>query len=414
MGILVIIVIVATQSESADSPVSSSMTTLAEEESPAAIDVSVYLSDNYASSHKPNEVLGRLLFWDPILSGNRDTACATCHHPDFAYTDGRELSRGTGASGLGPARIDTSGGMIPIVRRNSPTVLNTALNGVSNGGVGGGTGPGLSRQNTGERAPMFWDSRVRSLALQALEPIKAFEEMRGPEYPEEEILDVLATRLEEIPDYRLLFDEAFGAGSTITANLIGEAIAAYEKTLIAINSPYDQFLAGNRSVFSAQQQRGLEAFERVGCGGCHGGLMFSDYDLHTEGVPEHPELAEADPGAGRFNFRTPTLRNIALTAPYMHNGTKQTLLDVMQFYNQGQSENPNVANAGERENSPVMVGLDSTFTTVLSMSDSEMEDIVVFMEALTDTNFDRSIPTSVPSGLTPGGSIQGEVAAEEI
>lgn len=372
----------------------------------------VSLADSYASSHKTIEVLGRLLFWDPILSGSRDTACATCHHPDFAYTDGRELSRGTGAIGLGPARVDTSNAMIPNVRRNSPTVLNTALNGVSNGGVGGGTGPGLSRQNTGERAPMFWDNRVRSLALQALEPIKEFEEMRGPDYTKEAILAVVVSRLEEIPTYRQLFDEAFGAGSAITSTRLGEAIAAYEKTLIAINSPYDQFLAGNRGAFGAQQQRGLEAFNRVGCGGCHGGLMFSDYDLHTEGVPEHPALDQPDPGAGRFNFRTPTLRNIGLTAPYMHNGTKPTLLDVMQFYNQGQSENPNVANPGESSNDPVMVGLDSTFTTVLSMSDSEMADIVAFMEALTDSNFDRSIPTSVPSGLTPGGSIQDVVVLE--
>ena len=83
----------------------------------------------------PVEELGRFLFWDPILSGNRDVACATCHHPDFAWADGRALSRGTGSIGLGPSRRDTTGGAMPVVRRNSPTILNVAFNGVVDSGV---------------------------------------------------------------------------------------------------------------------------------------------------------------------------------------------------------------------------------------------------------------------------------------
>ena len=108
--------------------------------------------------------LGRLLFWDPILSGNKDTACATCHHPDFAYADGRDLSRGTGSVGLGPARVDASKGQIPVVKRNSPP-FSTPPSTASTRGAGQ---TAISREATlasvdQARAPMFWDSRVRSL-----------------------------------------------------------------------------------------------------------------------------------------------------------------------------------------------------------------------------------------------------------
>ena len=367
-------------------------------------------TDTYDSTHNAREVLGRYLFWDPILSGNRDTACATCHHPEYAYTDGRDLSRGTLAQGLGPDREDQSNGEIPLVRRNAPTVLNTALNGMgsfSGNGLGavGGVGS-LQRSNTGQRAPMFWDSRIRSLEKQALEPIKAFEEMRGFAYPAEQALDTVVSRLGEIPAYRSLFANAFGEGAVITAEYIGTAIAAFERTLIAMNSPVDKFLAGDSSALTPQQIRGKDAFEKARCDSCHGGPMFSDYTLHTQGVPENGQVSEADAGAGEFSFRTPTLRNIALTAPYMHNGTLPTLDDVLLFYNRGQSENPNVAGAGEGLGANGLARLDASFIDVPQMSDREMADITAFLEALTDEGFDRSIPAEVPSGLTPGGSIR--------
>jgi cytochrome c peroxidase len=115
------------------------------------------------------EELGRLLFWDPILSGEKDVACATCHHPDFAYADGRQLSLGVGAVGLGPERIDVSDGRIPVMRRNSPTVLNTAFNGLERrrrrrSPNGDSAFDGTPASVDQERAPMFWDNRVRSLA----------------------------------------------------------------------------------------------------------------------------------------------------------------------------------------------------------------------------------------------------------
>ena len=356
----------------------------------------------------PVEELGRFLFWDPILSGNHDVACASCHHPDFAWADGRALSLGAGSVGLGPARRDTTGGAIPVVRRNSPTVLNVAFNGLDGNGRRrrqrqqfDGTVASVDQAN----APMFWDNRLRSLEAQALEPIKAFEEMRGTAYPEEQALDTVVARLQAIPEYVNLFERAFGS-RTVTAQRLGQAIAAFERTLIAMNSPFDRFRAGDTAALNAQQQRGMELFDHVGCDRCHEGVMFSDFDLNAEGVPEHPLLKTPDAGDGRFRFRTPTLRNIALTAPYMHNGTLATLEDVLRFYDNGRSENPNVSNSRRRQDSNGLARLSRSFQRVGDMSESERSDIVAFLEALTDPNFDRTIPARVPSGLQPGGLIR--------
>lgn len=350
--------------------------------------------------------LGRLLFWDPILSGHTDIACATCHHPDFAYTDGRDLSRGTRSVGLGPARRDTSTGRIPIVKRNAPTVLNTAFNGLEESG---------RRRRNGElslnpaRAPMLWDSRIRSLEAQALEPLKAREEMRGDAYAEADAVDTVVARLRANAEYVALFRGVFGATTVIDERQLGEAIAAFERSLVAMNSPFDRYRAGDSSALTAQQLRGMEVFDDVGCDRCHEGPMFSDYDEHAEGVRENPLLAEPDAGTRRFRFRTPSLRNVALTAPYMHNGVLETLPDVLRFYDNGRSENPNVTDdRGDRrgDDNGGVGRLSGSFRRVDDMSDREMRDIIAFLESLSDPDFDRTIPARVPSGLPPGGLIQ--------
>ena len=143
--------------------------------------------------------LGRLLFWDPILSGQKDVACATCHHPAFGYSDGLDLSIGANGAGLGPARAFAPGHAARLVKRNSQTILNVAFNGLTVGG-----------DSTPAGAPMFWDLRVRSLEAQALEPLKALDEMRGSAYPEDRALPAVVSRLNAIPEYRRLFARAFG------------------------------------------------------------------------------------------------------------------------------------------------------------------------------------------------------------
>jgi cytochrome c peroxidase len=369
----------------------------------------------------PTEELGRLLFWDPILSGHRDVACATCHHPDFAWADGREISLGALAVGLGPARVDRSNGRIPVVKRNSPTILNTAYNGADERDGNGRRGRGANDVGAGSvagvnpaRAPMFWDRRVRSLELQALEPLKSREEMRGDAYPEALALDSVLARLQSTPEYVALFGAVF-LTSPIDASQVGRAIAAYERTLVAMNSPFDRYRAGDARALSAQQLRGLEAFDDAGCEGCHEGPMFSDWNLQAEGVKENPKLVQPDTGASRFRFRTPSLRNVALTPPFMHNGMIATLPEVLRFYDRGRSENPNVLDRGNGRNGngardaagrrvPTLSG---RFRGVDDMSEAEMADIVAFLEALSDPNFDRTIPERVPSGLNPGGDIGG-------
>jgi cytochrome c peroxidase len=358
--------------------------------------------------------LGRLLFWDPILSGDKDVACATCHHPDWAYADGRDLSLGVGAAGLGPARRDVSKGRIPVVKRNSPTVLNTVFNGLDEGrGRRRNLGAASIASVDQASAPMLWDSRIRSLEAQALEPLKSREEMRGDAYSEASAVEAVVSRLRANPEYVALFKQAFGPDTVIGAEHLGRAIAAFERSLVAMNSPFDRFRAGDRDALTAQQQRGLQAFDAARCDGCHEGTMFSDYQVRAEGVRENPKLAEPDAGTRRYRFRTPTLRNIALTAPYMHNGMLATLEDVLRFYDNGRSENPNVTDAGGRRGNDGVASLDRRFVRVGDMSDSEMRDIVAFLESLTDTRFDKTIPARVPSGLPPGGLISPVPARSE-
>lgn len=353
--------------------------------------------------------LGRLLFWDPILSGHEDIACATCHHPDFAYTDGRELSLGTRSVGLGPARRDTSNGRIPVVKRNAPTVLNTAFNGVEESGRRRNRGLSPLESLNPARAPMLWDNRIRSLEAQALEPLKAREEMRGDAYAETDAVAAVVTRLRANTEYVAMFKSVFGTDTVIDPQQLGQAIAAFERSLLAMNSPFDRYRAGDTTALTAQQQRGMELFDDVGCDRCHEGPMFSDYDLHAEGVREHPLLAEPDAGARRFRFRTPSLRNVALTAPYMHNGVLATLPDVLRFYDNGRSENPNVTEDRDDRrgnDNDGLARLSGRFRRVDGMSQREMRDIVAFLESLSDPDFDRTIPARVPSGLPPGGLIQ--------
>lgn len=297
--------------------------------------------------------LGRLLFFDPILSGDRDVACATCHHPSLAWADARALSVGTGGTGLGRAR--TAGGHV--TTRNSMTVLNTALNGVT----AQDTGPDPTN------APMFWDHRVRSLERQAAEPLLAADEMRGTRFSEATIFPELEARLRAIPEYVTRFSDAFGADG-ISRDTITRALAAFERTLLERDSTID------RRALSAAQQRGQDAFGLHGCTACHNGPMLSDFRLHRLGV-----------SGLTTGVRAPSLRLVTKTAPYMHDGSLPTLDAVLQFY------------------ARVNRQLDPALARVRGFSPREAEDVIAFLEALSDGQFDTSVPPSVPSGLPVGG-----------
>ncbi len=173
-----------------------------------------------------------------------------------------------------------------------------------------------------------------------------------------------------------------------------------------MNSPFDRFRAGDIDALTEQQRRGMDAFDDAGCDSWHEGVMFSDFDLRAEGVSEHTLLAQPDSGGGRFRFRTPSLRNVALTAPYMHNGVLETLEDVLRFYDEGRSENPNVATGRRERGDRSAPRLDRRFRRVDDMGEREMQDIIAFLEALTDEDFDKVIPAQVPSWLSVGGLIR--------
>lgn len=281
--------------------------------------------------------LGRRLYYDTKLSRDNTVACASCHSPAISFADGKKVSAGVGG------KTGT---------RNAPTVLNAAY-----------------------ASLQFWDGRAPSLEEQAAGPIANPVEMDLPH-------DQLVGRLNDDAKYVELFTKAFGPGR-ITLDKVKKAIASFERTVVSGNSPFDRYqYGGDKKAMSDSAIRGLAIFQdakRGNCAVCHTieekYALFSDGKFHNlgTGMDEQGELrdmgrfdvtkAEADRGA----FRTPTLRNIAQTAPYMHDGSQKTLREVVDFYVGGGSANPH---------------LDKEIHE-LKLSQRDRADLVAFLEALT-------------------------------
>jgi len=232
--------------------------------------------------------LGRQLFFDARLSGGNGMSCATCHVPKKGFTDGLRRAKGAGGKELS---------------RNTPTVLNV-----------------------GFFSDLFWDGRAASLEEQALVPIESPDEMAQD-------LDSLVDELAAVPSYAEQFPRAFDR--PVNKQDIARALAAYQRTLVTRNSPFDRYLGGEGDALNLAAKEGLDLFRgAAGCGRCHNGPLLSDGKYYRLGI------SRADPGrAGvtgdeqdRYKFRTPTLLNIAETGPYMHDGSLETLFDVVEFY----------------------------------------------------------------------------------
>jgi cytochrome c peroxidase len=286
------------------------------------------------------------------------------------------------------------------VRRNSPTLVNVAFNGLT-----------LDKTGNGADAPMFWDLRVRSLERQALEPIKAHDEMRGDAYSERDAVTAVVGRLAANAEYRRLFAVAFGDRDAVNATNLGRALAAFERTLVAPNSPFDRYMRGDTGAMTDEQVHGMERFESVGCANCHSGPMFSDFAPHVLGVPDNPALAESDAGTGMYAFRTPSLRNVGLTAPYMHDGVFRSLDDVLNFYRRvsfgrGRGGRGRFG-SGQRGFNPNVSRdtLDQLLRQLNMRGRGGQREIISFLQALDDPDFDRTVPTRVPSGLEVGGRL---------
>lgn len=322
--------------------------------------------------------LGRLLFFDPILSATSEVSCATCHHPQFGWTDGRAAPIGVGGTGLGPNRVLRDTVSFQPLARNTPTLLNVAFNGLL---AGVPFDPA--------RAPMFWDSRVRGLEAQALVPLQSREEMRGDLCAETVALDGAVTRLKAVPEYRRLFGEAFEQPDhlAVTAEHIAQAIAVFERSLLTPNTPFDRFMRGDKTAMNAEQQHGMRIFQEAGCIQCHGGPMFSDFQLHFLGVSD-------DAVNGRREFRTPTLRNLNHTAPYMHDGSQRTLEDTLQFYDalaDAVSEAPEGEPGGPASLDPLL--------RHLNLKPADFPALEAFLHTLSDDSYDQTAPALVPSRL---------------
>ena len=341
--------------------------------------------DNISNAEKIR--LGKLLFYDPILSGNKDVACVTCHHPNFGYAEPLDISIGVNGVGLGLKRKFKNPDSVNFVKRNANTILNTAYNGIT-----------IKGEYHAKNAPMFWDLREKGLEAQALIPIQTLEEMRGAIIGEDEILDVIIARLQSTPEYVELFEKAFLSENTINKKNLAKAIAAFERSLITPNSRFDKYVQGDENALSLAEKDGFNLFKKAKCNSCHSGPMFSDYKMHILSVDDNTKLEFLDTGIdSTYAFRTPSLRNLRYTAPYMHNGSLQDLQAVLEFYediSNGNSKNVNV---------PVK-NIDS-LARQIQIKVMDMSFIISFLNSLNSEDFDKEIPESVPSGLTVGGDI---------
>jgi cytochrome c peroxidase len=392
--------------------------------------------------------LGQMLMFDRELSGNRDISCATCHHPLLHTADGLSLPIGTGGVGLGPSRILGEGRRL--VPRNAPDVFN---------------------RGAPEWKTMLWDGRVAGTAAEgfttpagvalpaglesvsaahAMFPVTSPDEMRGvpgdvdvfgnanelaliPADDPGAIWDALADRLLAIPEYVDMFGQAFPHIPTeeIGFQHAANAIAAFETAFWTfLGSPWDRYLAGDSSALSQDAKRGALLFlGPAGCVACHSGNLLTDQEHHNIGVPQigPGKGAEAplDFGRGRetgleedrFAFRTPPLRNVALTGPWMHNGAYTTLeaavrhhLDpatALRHYDVSQLA-PDLRETFQDDDETIesmLSTLDTRVAAPLEVSDAEVNELLAFLEALTDpaaADLRDDIPDSVPSGLPVG------------
>lgn len=316
----------------------------------------------------PEEIdLGRYLFYDPLLSGTHRLSCAQCHSPDLGFADGRPRSIVPGGAHGGPtASRDIE------LPRSAPTLWNV-----------------------GFLKNLFWDGRTHSLEEQARGPLFSANEMATTKKQ-------LERDLNKQRHYRRLFAQAFQLDATekITVDMITRALAAFETTLITVNAPYDRYAHGDEDALTDQQKRGYAIFRSVtlGCSECHTPPLFTNDEIEVTGVPNAPTLP-FDAGAEtaskepllRGGFRTPTLRNIALTAPYMHAGQFATLNDVVRFYNDLAGH---AAPIGEH----LTIDWRMTLRRPV-LGENDISDLVAFLRALTDESLIPPIPDRVPSGL---------------
>jgi cytochrome c peroxidase len=395
--------------------------------------------------------LGRLLFYDPILSGNQGVACATCHAARFGTADGVSLGIGDGGIGLGPdRRIDPDNPPEQRVPRNSPGLFNLGASEFTVMFHDGRLEADPARPG-GIRTPLG-DNMVEGfasvLAAQAMFPVLSADEMAG-HYSENAIAqavrmgqlslpggawDRITARVVEIPEYRDRFDTVLGAGAPVEFTDIANAIAefvAFEWR--ADDSPFDRYLAGGALAPAAERGRAL-FYGTAGCSACHAGRFQTDFQFYAIAMPqigpgkaarfednardEGRMRVTGDP-ADAYAFRTPSLRNVTLTAPYGHSGAYATLEGVIRHhldpvtalmaYDRSQAILPDLAGVSDwriLEDSAEMRAIaDANMLVPMVLEDPQIADLIAFLEALTEPGSQDGrlgVPDIVPSGLPVG------------
>lgn len=409
----------------------------------------------------PDKVeLGRMLFYDKILSGNLNISCATCHHSLTGTGDGLSLSVGEGARGLGVTRDLGTGAdaVVERVPRNAPQIFNLGALEFTVMFHDGRVTEDASQPSgfispAGANLPMGLEN---TLAAQAMFPVTSGTEMAGQAGENAQadaaaagmlagpggVWDILAQKLQAIPEYVTMFQAAFPdvvSAGDITFVHAANALAAFEiEAWRFTNSPYDRFLKGNKQAMSGEAKQGMRLFYgKAGCSSCHSGPFQSDQSFHAIAMPQigggkgdnlpgysdgHDDFGrERETGdfADRFRFRTPTLRNIALTAPYGHAGAFDTLEGVVRHhldpvnslnnYDQSQVRLPSRADLDASDflvmNDPVRVAAIAAANELMpiNLNGREISAIVTFLHSLTDPaalDMSNDVPKAVPSGLS--------------
>jgi len=396
--------------------------------------------------------LGQLLFFDPILSGNRNISCATCHHPDHASADGLSLGIGEGGAGVGPERTTGEGAarIRKRIPRNAPALWNLGAQDVEVLFHDGRVSRSDVYENGFSTPAQEWLPEGLSglLAVQALFPMTSQFEMAGDPVENQvggavydridNVWPILAKRVRGIPAYAALFIAAFDDVNDpldITIAHIANALAAYEGLEYqSFDSPFDAYIAGDDSALTDEQATGLGLFYgKAGCAACHSGPLLTDQRFHALMLPHFGpgrtrtwdpivrdvgRMAVSDRLDDAYRFRTPALRNVALTAPYGHNGAYPTLEGIVRHHLDPEARfadwRPEMARlpaAPWLTGSDFLPLQDKLERARLSarydiapraLTDNEVSQLVAFLHALTgtaslDPGFAR--PTSVPSGL---------------
>lgn len=309
----------------------------------------------FSLMRKPVIKLGRLLFFDPILSGSNQISCSSCHNPQTSFADHVTV----------PIGHDHTEGP-----RHTPSLLNVYA-----------------------RKTLFWDGRASSLEEQALSPIGAHHEMAME-------TEKLIPKLKAIEGYRKMFEEAFGK-KDFSLDEVTHALAEFQRTLQSRRSRFDEFLDGDYEAMNNQEIKGMHLFRtKARCMNCHSGQFLTDEDFHNIGLTYYKRKHE---DLGRYEvtknpddvgkFRTPSLRDVMNTAPYMHNGLFPNIIGVLNLYNSGMHM---IDPTDEQKTEDPLYPVTDPLLKKLNLSKEEIQDIAAFLQAVTATTYRMPRPKELP------------------